>query len=46
MYYRISPPENTPEYDEWLDAQDEKKGMLKTALDVLESIPCDIIEYF
>jgi len=39
MLYRISPPENTPEYDEWIDAQDEKKALLKKASAALEPIP-------
>lgn len=46
MMYRISPPETTPEYDEWLDAQDEKKALLKKASAALEPIPfADVTTY-
>jgi len=41
MLYRIDPPENPPEYDEWLDAQDEKKELLKKAGKITEKIPVE-----
>jgi hypothetical protein len=38
MLYRIDPPETTPEYDEWEDAQDEKKTLLDKYFKTLESV--------
>jgi len=35
----LNPPENPPEYDEWLDAQEEKKDLMKKAEKILEEIP-------
>ena len=39
MLYRINPPETTPEYDEWVDAQDEKLQLMKKADNLIESFP-------
>ena len=38
----LNPPENSPEYDEWLDAQEEKKDLMKAAEMVLEDMPYEI----
>lgn len=35
----LNPPENPPEYDEWLDAQEEKKDLMRKAEKILEEIP-------
>ena len=46
MLYGLSQPETTPEYDEWLDAQEEKSELLKKASSTLEPIPfADISDY-
>ena len=46
MLYRINPPETTPEYDGWKDAQDEKEELLKKASAALEPIPfADVSTY-
>lgn len=46
MLYRINPPETTPEYDEWQNAQDEKESLLKKASEALEPIPfADVSTY-
>ncbi len=38
MLYGLSQPENTPEYDEWEDAQEEKKDLLDKYFKTLESV--------
>jgi hypothetical protein len=35
----LNPPETTPEYDEWAEAQEEKKNLLKKADDIIELLP-------
>lgn len=42
MLYGIDPPENSPEYDEWLDAQEEKKALQKQIEELQEQY--DILE--
>lgn len=32
-------PETSPQYDEWIEAQDNKKALLKKADDIIESFP-------
>jgi hypothetical protein len=35
----LNPPENRPEYDEWLDAQEEKKDLMKQAEGIIGDLP-------
>lgn len=42
----LNPPETTPEYDEWADAQDEKKSIMKKAEENIGNLPSqDISSY-
>jgi len=41
MLYRTSPPENSPAFDDWFDAQEEKKELLKRAETITEAIPVE-----
>jgi hypothetical protein len=38
MLYGLSQPENTPEYDEWEEAQDEKKALLDKYYKILSGV--------
>jgi hypothetical protein len=40
----LSPPENPPEYDEWLDAQEEKKDLMKKAEGIIGDLPSQDVD--